>query len=209
MDKFGFRGGEMRSHARARRMALIVIVLTCAQMAPRITFGQGAAELVTCNVEPMTIEEIETRVEAGLAMPERIDASTLRDVGPASPEVVAELERSLAEAEACAYDQRRGLRWASNQLLAEIWPSLEEDFEEYRPEDPETFESPYIGVTYVRELSDGRIGAVYMYDSPAPSPIEPVFYLYVREEGRLVIDEFPSTEYFETEVSGPTPISGP
>lgn len=49
-------------------------------------------------------------------------------------------------------------------------------------------------------MSDGRIGAVYLYDTPAPASVEAVFYLFARENGQLVIDEIPSTEYFDSEI---------
>lgn len=187
------------------------VVMVAVSLATSVAMVSSASDDATeaCLVEPLTTEEIQEKVAAGAAMPERVDVAEVRDVGPASPEVVADLERSLAEADACGFDQRRSLRWASDQLFSEIWPSMAADFEEYRADDPRTFESPYIGVTYVREMSDGRIGAVYLYDSPAPSPIEPAFYLFVREGGGIVIDEVPSTDYFESEMSGTTPVSGP
>lgn len=162
-----------------------------------------------CTWEPMTKDEIRSKIDSGKAMAENASVSEVRDTGPATPDVVAELERRLAEAEACAFDQRRALRWSSSQFLYEFWPTAAEDLAGYQPEDSEAFESPYLGIAYVREMSDGRIGAVYIFDGPAPSPVEAAFYLFTREGGELVLDDIPSTMQIESELIESPPVGRP
>jgi hypothetical protein len=49
-----------------------------------------------------------------------------------------------------------------------------------------------LGVVYVRQFDDGRVGAVILTDDPRiPSPVEPSFFFFAKAGGRWLIDEYP------------------
>lgn len=71
-----------------------------------------------------------------------------------------------------------------------------------------------LGVFFVRAFPDGRVGAIVATDDPsAPSPVEPIFYLFVRVGDRWLIDDLPDpfsvrTEESTVEIVG-TPVTVP
>lgn len=129
---------------------------------------------------------------------------TLLHDAPVAPSIIEGITATARELAACtnAGDPRRLYALFSDDLIragVDLEPTTVEAAPVPRPPDESM---AFLGVFYVRQLADGRAGAVVVFDDPrAPSPAEAFYWIFTPVGNRWIFDEFPDPFITEVETN--------
>ncbi|MGH2534945.1 MAG: hypothetical protein ACRDJW_22015 [Thermomicrobiales bacterium] len=165
----------------------------------------GPTDPAACTVAPRTLPELrQLIVDAGQAgatpssEPSPVSLSALPTGEPADIETIAAITATVEQFMACinAGDALRFVAFVSDDFLrtvaADLGFVLDDTTELQTPAPLDEDEWTRLGeVTAARVLPDGRVGAVII---PAPPDDEPVFFIFVEEGDRWLIDGFVEIE---------------
>ena len=184
--------------SRALRLMASLVTLGCLHLSLGGAVSHAAAPVYPdhglCQATPRTVSGLTILASQTPPAP---SAVTWDDAREATPEEVAEIERTLIEFAAC-YNAGETLRMAALLTDRAITAGMVDlgDLSHPRGAPPTELQMAYIGTFAVYRFADGRIGALFAADIAADAtPLDALYFLLAQQGDRWLIDEIPTAGY--------------